>query len=90
MNNVTEAVVTVLVVAIVVGLPMFALTLRFAFKPLLEAYMRLREVSIKPTTELEALRVRVAALEAVWENRLGGGSLEPTNRAPASPDRARS
>ncbi len=90
MNNVVEGVTVVLVVGMVVGLPMLGLTIRFAFKPLVEAWLKLREASLKPSTELEALRVRVAALEAVWEKRLGGGTLEPTALPPGVSDRVRS
>ncbi|MBL8956332.1 MAG: hypothetical protein JNK82_36500 [Myxococcaceae bacterium] len=79
--DITEGVVTVLVVTIVVGLPMSALCLRFALKPTIEAWLKLREASLRPAptpaqAELEGLKLRVAALEAVWETRLGAGTLE--------------
>lgn len=77
-----EAVVAVLTVGMVVGLPMMALSLRFALKPIVEAWAKARELS-QPrqspaqVAEVEALKLRVAALEAVWENRLGAGTLQP-------------
>ncbi len=85
--EITEAVVTVLVVGITVGLPMSALCLRFALKPTVEAWLKLRESYVRQPsppaqTEVEALKLRVAALEAVWETRLGAGTLEPRQPAP--------
>jgi hypothetical protein len=74
------------VVGITVGMPMFALTLRFAFKPILDAYVRLREVKTHDNREVEALKLRIAALEAVWEHRLGAGTLDP----PTTPKRVQS
>ena len=69
--TITEAVVAVLVVGICIGLPVFGLTLRFAFKPMLEAW---RSVMPQPVRqgqpdELEGLKLRVAALEAISEHR---------------------
>jgi hypothetical protein len=75
--GIEEAVVSVLVVGMVIGLPMLGLTLRFALKPLIEAWVRVREVRPAPAGELEGLKLRVAALEAVWEQRLGAGTLQP-------------
>lgn len=74
--SVTEGVVSVLVVSICVGLPVLGFTLRFALKPVLDAYIALRQAAPRRNDELEALRLRVAALEAVWEHRLGAGTLE--------------
>ncbi|MBK7857621.1 MAG: hypothetical protein IPJ65_03125 [Archangiaceae bacterium] len=77
-----SAVVSVLVVGMLFGMPLFALSLRFAIKPVLEAWQKAREAAApKPVSskELEALKLRVAALEAVWENRLGGGALQPVS-----------
>ncbi len=88
--NVTEGVVAVLTTSIVIGLPMLALTLRFALKPVLDAYLKLKESNVRPVPELESLRMRVAALEAVWEKRLGGGTLEPTALPANTVERVRS
>ena len=79
--DITEAVMIVLVVGIVVGLPMSALCLRFALKPTIEAWLKLREATVRAPVapaqaELEGLKLRIAALEAVWETRLGAGTLE--------------
>lgn len=79
--SITEAVVAVLVVSICVGLPVLGFTLRFALKPVLDAYVALKQAAPRRSDEVEALRLRVAALEAVWEHRLGAGTLE----APAQP-----
>jgi len=79
--DITEAVVVVLVVGITVGLPMSALCLRFALKPTIEAWLKLREAYLRtpapvPQGELEGLKLRVAALEAVLDNRLAPSPLE--------------
>ena len=74
--DITEGVVTVLVVSICVGLPVLGITLRFALKPVLDAYIALKQAAPRRSDEVEALRMRVAALEAVWEQRLGAGTLE--------------
>ena len=82
----TEAIVTVLVVSIVVGLPMMAFSVRFALKPAIEAWLKVRETYAQraqpPPAALEALKLRVAALEAVWEHRLGAGTLKPASAHP--------
>ncbi|MBX5483651.1 MAG: hypothetical protein IRZ16_17650 [Myxococcaceae bacterium] len=63
----TEAVVVVLVVAMTVGIPLAGLTVRFSIKPIVEAWVRVRESGgVAPAAELESLRQRVAALEALW------------------------
>lgn len=73
-----EAVVAVLVVGMVVGLPMFGVVLRFALKPVIDAFIAVKQSQHAQHRggEVDALRLRVAALEAVWEHRLGGGTLE--------------
>jgi hypothetical protein len=73
----------VFIVGIVVGIPMMAFSVRFALKPVVDAWLKIRESSLRPAppppaAELEALKLRVAALEAVWEHRLGSGTLKPT------------
>ena len=82
-----EAFVPVLVVGMVVGVPMFAVSIRIALKPVMEAWLKAREAqaaapqrSRADAAELEALKLRVAALEAVWENRLGSGTLQPARQ----------
>lgn len=79
-----EAVVAVLVVGMVVGLPMMALSVRFALKPALDAWLEARRALEKqrtPAADVEAMKLRIAALEAVWEHRLGAGALEPVTRS---------
>jgi len=34
-------------------------------------------VHSRAAAEIEALKLRVAALEVIWENRLGAGTLAP-------------
>jgi hypothetical protein len=62
-----EAVVVVLVVAMVIGLPFMGLTIRFALKPLVDAWLRLREAQLSTPSEVLLLRERVAHLERVLE-----------------------
>ena len=62
----TEAVVTVLIVGMVLGIPFAGLTLRFSLKPLVEAFIRLREAQLG-VTDTALLRERVAHLERVLE-----------------------
>lgn len=63
---VQEAVVIVLSMGMLVGLPMLGLTIRFALKPMLEAWMKVRE-SQHSSAEVQLLRERVAHLERVLE-----------------------
>ena len=46
--DVTEGIVMSFITAMVVGVPLFGLTLRFCLKPLVEAFIRLKEVPSKP------------------------------------------
>ena len=62
----TEAVVTVLIVGMVLGIPLAGLTLRFSLKPLVEAFIRLREAQLG-ISDTALLRERVAHLERVLE-----------------------
>lgn len=87
--TITEAVVAVMVVSICVGMPVMGLTLRFALKPVLDAWLATKTGRTNETAELEALRTRVAALEAVWEHRLGAGTLDSV-MPPALRERTRS
>jgi hypothetical protein len=64
----TEAFVVVMVVGMTCGIPLLGLTIRFSLKPLVEAYMRLREAQIA-NTQLEGLRQRVSYLERELELR---------------------
>lgn len=68
MSNVAEPIVTVLIVGMVIGIPMMGLTVRFALKPLVDAWIRLREAQVAPSSELLQLRERVAHLERVLES----------------------
>lgn len=81
-----DALVPVLVVGMVVGVPMMALSVRIALKPVVEAWLKLRETQLQQRprahdAELEAMKLRLAALEAVWEHRLGSGTLQPSRHA---------
>ncbi|MBN9682238.1 hypothetical protein JYJ93_07365 [Corallococcus sp. NCSPR001] len=64
-----------------VGIPLLGLTLRFALKPVIETWLRVREVQARPAGELEGLRARVAHLEHMLDRH---GLLEhPVTRASA-------
>jgi hypothetical protein len=66
----TTAFVAIFITAMVVGIPLLGLTIRMSIKPLVEAWTRLRETQSRggAPAELEALKLRVAALEAVFES----------------------
>jgi hypothetical protein len=64
----TEAVTDVLIVAMTCGIPLLGLTLRFCVKPLLETYIRLREVQ-GTSPQVQSLSERVAYLERTLELR---------------------
>ena len=66
--QVTEAVVAVMVVAMTCGIPLLGLTLRFSLKPLVEAFIRLREAQLA-APQLQQLQQRVAFLERELELR---------------------
>ncbi|NNC21003.1 hypothetical protein HRD49_39600 [Corallococcus exiguus] len=75
----TEAVMVIMVTGMTVGVPLLGLTLRFALKPVIETWLRVREVQARPAGELEALRARVAHLEYMLDRH---GLLEhPVTRA---------
>jgi hypothetical protein len=61
-----EAIVSIVIVAMVIGVPFLGLTLRFALKPMVEAWIRVRE-SQHTSAEVQILRDRVAHLERVLE-----------------------
>jgi hypothetical protein len=62
----TEAIVVVMVVGITCGIPLTGLTIRFSLKPLVEAFIRLREAQLA-ASQLPILRERVAYLERQLE-----------------------
>jgi len=62
----TEAFMVVMVVGMTCGIPLLGLTLRFSLKPLVEAYIRLREAQIA-SHQMQALNQRVAYLERELE-----------------------
>ncbi|MCE9670693.1 hypothetical protein LY474_23070 [Myxococcus stipitatus] len=82
-----EGVVMVLVVAMVAGIPLLGLTLRFSLKPALEAFIRLREAQLGSHPETAQLRERVAYLERVLESH---GLLEsrPPRALPSGSERS--
>lgn len=80
----TEAVTIILVTGMTIGMPLLGLTLRFALKPVMETWLRVREVQARGQVaagELEGLRARVAHLEHMLDRH---GLLEhPVTRASA-------
>ncbi len=76
--EVTEAFVTVMVVGMTCGIPLMGLTMRFAFKPLVEAFVRLREAQLA-STQVQSLQQRVAYLERELE--LSGLMARPSSSA---------
>ncbi len=64
--DLTEGIFIFLITAMVVGVPLFGLTLRFSLKPLVEAFIRLKEAQYGGA-EVRLLRERVARLERVLE-----------------------
>jgi len=62
----TEAIAVVMIVGITCGIPLTGLTIRFALKPLVEAFIRLREAQLA-TPQIHMLRERVAYLERQLE-----------------------
>jgi hypothetical protein len=76
--EVTEAIVVVLIVGMTCGIPLLGLTIRFSLKPLVEAFIRLREAQLA-APQMELLRERVAYLERQLE--LHG----LTDRTPSTP-----
>ena len=68
--DVTEAVVAIMVVAITCGIPLMGVTVRFALRPLLQDYIRLREAQ-SAAPQLQQLSERVALLERELELRGG-------------------
>jgi hypothetical protein len=62
----TEAIVVIMVVGITCGIPLTGLTIRFALKPMVEAFIRLREAQLS-ASQLPMLRDRVAYLERQLE-----------------------
>ena len=61
-----EAVVVILCMGMLIGVPFLGLTIRFALKPMVEAWIRVRE-SQQSSAEVQMLRDRVAHLERVLE-----------------------
>jgi hypothetical protein len=93
----TEAIVTVMIVGMTLGIPLMGLTIRFSLKPLVEAFIRLREAQLG-VGQLQALRDRVTHLEHQLElhgllDRIPSKPLQefPTEHLPSlTKDRERS
>ena len=85
--SIQQAVVTVLIVAMVVGVPFMALAVRFSLKPLVDAWIRLREAQMTSPTELRLLRERVAYLEQVLELHGLTDRRLPSLTQPGTPER---
>jgi hypothetical protein len=64
----TEGLVIVMVVGMMFGIPILGLTLRFSLKPLVEAYIRMREAQLA-SPQVELLRERLVYLERELERR---------------------
>ncbi|WP_224243437.1 hypothetical protein [Hyalangium gracile] len=64
----TEAIVTIMVVGMTCGIPLLGLTIRFSLKPLVEAFIRLREAQLG-APQIQQLKDRVAYLERQLELR---------------------
>lgn len=62
----TEAIAVVMIVGMTCGVPLMGLTIRFALKPLVEAFIRLREAQLG-APQIHILRERVAYLERQLE-----------------------
>lgn len=94
----TEAIMVVLVVGMTVGIPLLGVTIRLSIRPLVDAWVKLREAQTgQASGDIEGLKMRVAALEAVLETRgmLPGGidSLSlgsPLEQLPATVKREKS
>jgi hypothetical protein len=82
----TDAVVTVLIVGMVLGIPLAGLTLRFSLKPLVEAFIRLREAQLG-VSDTALLRERVAHLERVLEAHGLLDGRHPVSLNPGAPER---
>lgn len=74
----TEAMVVVMVVGVVVSIPLFGLTLRFAVKPVVDAYVRVREVHAAHAADVDRLSARIEQLERIL--RVRGGVTEGAER----------
>ncbi|HVG63722.1 MAG TPA: hypothetical protein VNA24_34475 [Hyalangium sp.] len=62
----TEAIVAIMIVGMTCGVPLLGLTIRFSLKPLVEAFIRLREAQLA-APQIHVLRERVAYLERQLE-----------------------
>lgn len=80
-NDVVQGIVIIMVVGMTCGIPLLGLTLRFSLKPVVEAFIRLREAQLG-SQQLQQLRDRVAYLERELELR---GMLDRSASAPMQP-----
>ncbi len=77
-----EAIVSVVALTMMVGIPMMGLTIRYSLKPLVDAYVRVREAHGGPKeTAVLALEARVQMLERLLAER-GADVIvpQPTSR----------
>jgi membrane protein insertase Oxa1/YidC/SpoIIIJ len=77
MNAVT-AIAVVMIVGMTCGIPLLGLTIRFSLKPLVDAFMKMREAQAG-TPQIQALQQRVAYLERQLELR---GMMERPSLSP--------
>ncbi|CAM4235131.1 hypothetical protein G4177_21960 [Corallococcus sp. ZKHCc1 1396] len=83
--SIQEAVVAIML-TVLIGIPFLGLTLRFALKPLVDTWLRVREAQAGGARgpELEALRARVAHLEYMLD--LHGMLERPVTPTLGSPE----
>jgi hypothetical protein len=81
----TEAIAVVMIVGMTCGIPLTGLTIRFALKPLVEAFIRLREAQMN-ASQLPQLRERVAHLERLLELHGLADRPSPVSLAPITPE----
>lgn len=96
-NDVIQGIVIIMIVGMTCGIPLLGLTVRFSLKPVVEAFIRLREAQLG-SQQLQQLQERVAYLERELELRglmdrpssTPLQQLAPTSLVPLAKDRERS
>ncbi|WP_342376656.1 hypothetical protein NVS55_35645 [Myxococcus stipitatus] len=83
-----EATVAVLITAMVLGIPLFGLTVRLSLKPVMEAFIRLREAQMgSNSAETTRLAARVARLEAILDSHGITEEVRSLSLSSGSPER---
>ncbi|WP_338863402.1 hypothetical protein [Myxococcus stipitatus] len=84
-----EATMVVLVTAMVFGIPLFGLTVRLSLKPVMEAFIRLREAQMaNHSPETARLAARVARLEALLDSHGITEEVRSLSLSSGAPERA--